>query len=403
MTEPAAPGRAESEASRPSAGRPGGESAGPGREAAERRRIPLAGDEPIRVTTLELFFDLVFAFTLTQLSALLHARLTIAHGVQVLLIFGLLWWMYAGYAWLTNTRSPVLAPERLLLVIAMAGFLVVGLAIPRSFGPDGVLLGIGYLVVVCVHAGLYARLNRNIFRVAPFNVLSALLVIGAGLAGGAAGYGLWAAALLVQAGSPLIVHPGGRFEVGPAHFAERHGALVIVAIGESVAAIGAGAHGLALRAGLVLASVTGLALAAVLWWAYFGNGDDERGEQAMTAAAPPARAGLALTAYFYAHMPLLLGIVGIATGVRAAIADPGTAQLGAACALGAGGCAFAAGTAAFRLALHTGPVQLRLLAAAFALCTVALGATVAIEAQVIVLTAALAVMLAAERRSGSPG
>ena len=117
-------------------------------------------DLPQRVSTLELFFDLVFVFTITQLTSYLARDVTLAAAGRVLLVFGLLWWMYGGYAWLTNTRTPSLAPERLLLLLGMAGFLVIGLSIPHAFGAngshgrDGLALGLGYLVVVCVHSGL---------------------------------------------------------------------------------------------------------------------------------------------------------------------------------------------------------------------------------------------------------
>ena len=129
---------------------------------------------PLRVTTLELFFDLVFAFTLTQLASLLVHHFSPSGALEVLLVFGVLWWMYGGYAWLTNTRAPNRTPERLLLLVGMAGFLVCGLAIPHGFGPgdtgDRVALGLGYLLVVVVHSALFYRVNRNIIRVAPFNV-----------------------------------------------------------------------------------------------------------------------------------------------------------------------------------------------------------------------------------------
>jgi low temperature requirement protein LtrA len=399
------------------------------------------GNQPIRVTTLELFFDLIFAFTLTQLAVVLTPGKTsvwAASVFRVLLIFGLLWWMYGGYAWLTNTRSPVRNPERLLLVFGMTGFLIVGLAIPEAFGGDGVAFGLGYLLVVLVHAVLYARVNRQIWRIAPFNVTSALLVIAAGLASGSARYVLWVAALVIQAGAPLVVRLGGRFEIRPGHFAERHGALIIVAIGESVAAIGIGAIGRPVTIKLVVAAVAGLALSVALWWMYFGSGDDERGEQAMRAAAETRRPRLALSAYFYAHMPMLLGIVfaaagvteavrqgagssvaeavGRARGVAGAVGHVGSAAEAvghargaaeavglargggwpAALALGIGAAAFAGGTAAFRAALRTGPTRLRLAAAAFALATVPLGALVAIEAQLGLITAGLAVMLVTE-------
>src|SRR6266704_1006499 len=100
-----------------------------------------------------------------------------------------------GYAWLTNSRAPVRTPERLLLVLGMTGFLIVGLAIPSGFGRDGVAFGLGYLLVVLVHAVLYARVNRHIWRIAPFNVASAVLVIAAGFAGGVLRDSLWVAAL----------------------------------------------------------------------------------------------------------------------------------------------------------------------------------------------------------------
>ncbi len=360
------------------------------------------------MTTIELFFDLVFAFTLTQLTALLARRLTAAGLAQVLLIFGLLWWMYAGYAWLTNTRAPVSAASRILLLAGMAGFLAAGLAIPRGLGPGGLVLGLGYLVAVAVHAILYYRVNPGIVKVAIFNLASALLVVAAGVIGvtdgqaGQAGYALWAAALAIQISSPLVVHPGGRFEIRPAHFAERHGALIIVAIGESVAAIGVGAAGLPVSASLVTASVLGLALAAVLWWAYFGTGDDGRGERSMRAARPADRPGLALAAYFYAHIPLLLGIVLVAVGMRAAIRAGGQPHLTTALVLGGGAALFFAGEAAFRRALRTGRIMLCVTGAVFALLTSALGATVAIEAQQAMLAAGLAVVLALDARTAAP-
>ena len=227
-------------------------------------------DLPLRVSTLELFFDLVFVFTITQLTSMLARDISFAAAGRVLLIFGLLWWMYGGYAWLTNTRTPSGAPERLLLLLGMAGFLIIGLAIPHAFGGDGargrdgLALGLGYLLVVVVHGGLYLRVNRNIWRIFPFNLASAVLVITAGLITAPGAYALWAAALAIQVLSPLVVRVGGRFDIQPAHFVERHGALMIVALGESVADIGIGAEGQRVTSALALSAALGLALAASL-------------------------------------------------------------------------------------------------------------------------------------------
>jgi low temperature requirement protein LtrA len=363
---------------------------------------------PLRVSTLELFFDLVFAFTLTQLTALLAGHLSLAGVAQVPLVFGVLWWMYGGYAWLTNARTPDRTVERLLLLAGMAGFLVVGLAIPRGFshsGPSraGLALGLGYLVVVLMHSILYYRVNRNIVRIAPFNIASALLVILAGVVGGPAAYPLWAAALAVQVLSPLVTRLAGRFEIQPAHFAERHGALIIVALGESVAAVGIGASRLAVSVQVVTAAVLGLALSAALWWIYFGGSDDERARRAMDAAEREQRPRLALSGYFYPYIPMLLGIVVLSAGLKLTIGSAAQAHPAReAFALGAGVALFLAGDAMFRRALVFGARELRrawprCAMTVFALATTALGTTVAIDAQLAALLAGMVAMLAAEQ------
>ena len=375
-----------------------------------------AAELPLRVSTLEIFFDLVFAFTLTQLTAVLASQLSWQGGAQVLLIFGLLWWMYGAYAWLTNSRPPVHTAERLLLLVGMAGFLVIGLAIPQGFGRYGIVLGLGYLLVVIVHAALYYRVNANILRVAPFNVGSALLITLAGLLHRSAGpaswpsYVLWATALVVQLGSPLIVHPKGLFELRPAHFCERHGALLIVAIGESVAAVGIGASGPASLAApvswrLLASAVLGLAVAAALWWIVFVSGDSERAEQVLTEATGERRTALALSAYFYGNIPLLLGLIALAAGIlrevvqAAGHAGPraGTpASVAQAAVLAAGSALFLTGDVIIRWQLGTGPVRLRVAAAAAALATSAAGVFAGLNAQLVLVAVVLVAPLVAE-------
>ena len=152
---------------------------------------------------------------------------------------------------------------------------------------------------------------------------------------------------------------------------------------------------------MVLPAVIGLAVSAALWWTYFGDGDDERAEQAMAATDPDRRAGLSLATY-YAHIPILLGVVTLAAGTALTI---GTAAQphhgGQAVAVGGGAALFLAGSAWFRWALRIGPVALRLAGAGFALVTAALGAAVSVEAEGAVLLAGLVAMLAAERRAGA--
>ena len=357
-------------------------------------------DLPLRVSTLELFFDLVFVFAITQLTGILSHDVSVEDGFRVLLVFGVLWWMYGGYVWLSNARTPVRMAERLLMLLGMAGFLIVGLAIPQAFGRDGVALGLGYLIVVVIHGWLYQRVNRNIARVAPFNLAAALLIVGAGAVRGWAAYVLWAAALALQQLSPLFTRVRGRFDIQPSHFVERHGALVIVVFGESVVDIGIGAEGHAVTVSLALSAVLGLALAAALWWAYFGVGDDERAEQAMLAADPAARPALALAAYFFAYIPMLLGVVALASGVKQAIVNTAsTLPAGPCVALGCGVGLFLAGSTAFRHALGIGALRYRAAASAVALAASAVGVTVSVAAEMAVLTVMVAAALAVESRA----
>lgn len=331
------------------------------------------GNSIQRVSTLELFFDLVFVFTLTQLTHLLAEKLNPAGIAQVLLIFGVSWWMYGGYAWLTN-HLPVDRPvRRLLLLVAMSAFLVQALAIPHAFGDNGLAFGLAYLAVVLVHAGLFWQATRAITRTALFNVISALLVVAAGFVhGGPLDYGLWGIALAVQWITPYL---GGisNFRIQPGHFVERHGLLMIVAFGESVVAIGIGAAGLPVDLGLVAAAVLGLALVSCLWWAYF-VGDSERAEEALADAAPERRPRLAIHGFFYAHIPMLLGVVCIAVGVTSAI-EHAFEPLGPrpSVALAGGVALYLAGDIAFRRILRIGRSRTRALVAVAALATVPLG------------------------------
>ena len=381
------------------------------RDAGQTAANQEADDDqfPLRVSTLEIFFDLVFAFTLTQLTSVLASRVSWLAVGQVILIFGLLWWMYGGYAWLTNARPPVHATERLLLLIGMAGFLIVGLAIPRGFSDYGLVLGLGYLLVVLVHAGLYYRVNANILRVAPFNIASALLVIVAGLLHGPSGsatwlaYIFWIGALVVQLGSPLVVPVPHLFELRPAHFSERHNALLIIAIGESVAAVGIGAAGPATQPGavswrLLASAVLGLAVAAAQWWIVFGSGDEVQAERTLTDASSERRTRLALSAYFYGFIALLLGLVATAAGVLRSViltatphapAMPVSVRAGQAAILAGGAALFLAGNVINRRQLTAEPVRLRIMAAAAVLASTGVGVAAGLEAQLVVVIALL--------------
>ncbi|WP_433208591.1 low temperature requirement protein A [Dactylosporangium sp. CS-047395] len=277
-----------------------------------------------RVSTIELFFDLVFVFTVTQLASVLVHHVDWAHTGQVLLMLGLIWWMYAGYNWLTNAVAPSSTTRRTLLLAGMVGFLIISLAVPEAFHEDGWAFGIGYAIVIVVHSTLFLHaddngsIGRAIANLAPINGLCAALVLTGGFLHGGWRTGLWAAALAVIVAAPYLQRMGS-WTINAGHFAERHGLVVIVAIGESVVAIGLAFRDAHLDAGTLAVAVLGLAIAYYLYWTYF-SGDEARAEHALHAETDPARkARLGVFAYGYAHVLLLAGIVGTAVGVELSV------------------------------------------------------------------------------------
>ncbi|MGE5828934.1 MAG: low temperature requirement protein A [Micromonosporaceae bacterium] len=368
-------------------------------EPAER-----VGTEPaVRVSTLELFFDLVFVSTMTALTAVLAKDLTWRGLGNIGLLLGVILWMYGGYAWLTNAVAPTNRLRRTLVLVGMGGFLVMALAIPDAFGASGWAFGAGYFVVNAVHSGLFLHSagpgGVAVMRgLAPLNLLSAGLVLAGGFLPGPWRYASWAAALAVQIITPYL-HSLGGYSISAAHFVERHGLVVIVALGESIVAIGIGAAGLTLDLRLVAVAVLGLTLSYYLWWVYF-EGDDGGAERALAAVEPQRRPRAALNAYGYAHYPLLLGIVVLAAGVKVAIAKS-TAELtlAQALALGGGVALFLFGDVAYRRVLSIGRSRYRLWGAIGVLATVPLGLVRAV-AQLVPLIVVLLAMLVIEARAG---
>jgi low temperature requirement protein LtrA len=369
---------------------------------------PYEPDEPgsdtrepeVRVSTLELFFDLVFVFTITELTSVLAHHPTGQGLLRVSLMLVVIFWMYGGYAWLTNVVAPNRLAYQLLLLGGMAGFLVISLAIPTAFGDGGLAFGLAYLAVILIHAGMFTRSEGAsaiaILKVAPLNVLAAVALVAAGLAGGAARGALWALALAVIL-LPSLRPPDPRFEIGPGHFVERHGLVVIVALGESVVAVGIGATGHEVTAGLVAVAVLGLGLSACLWWVYFGEGEDERALDAMVATPARQRPRIALRGFYHWHLLILLGIVALASALERAIASPtDSLSFARSLALGGGTALFLVGDALFRRTLSIGRPRWRLIAAALALATVALGPEIASVAQLAALVAVLSACLAIE-------
>jgi low temperature requirement protein LtrA len=361
-----------------------------------------------RVSTLELFFDLVFVFTITQLAEYLEEDLSFAALGNVVLILAVLWWMYSGYAWLTNAVAPNSTTRRTLLLTGMAGFLLMSLAIPEAFGEYGWLFGASYLVVTVVHSLLFRSAGPDAqvaMRVlTPMNILAAVLVLGGGFLDEPYRHLCWVAAPLIQIGTGYV-HKIGMHSIAAGHFVERHSLVVIVAIGESIVATGLGFRGVHLDAGSILVAVLGLCISYYLWWYYFA-GDDSRSEHVLaTLDDPLRRARLALNAWGYAHYPMLLGIIILSVGIKETVGhafEP--LHFSAAAVLGGGVALYILGHAWFLRLTRLRGVRHRLIAAVLVLATIPLGPVVAI-AQLVAIPLIMAVVAIIEdvpevRRSG---
>ncbi|NGY61125.1 low temperature requirement protein A [Lentzea sp. NEAU-D13] len=356
-----------------------------------------------RVSTLELFFDLVFVFTITQLTRKLADDTSpLGFGQVVIMLFVILW-MYFGYVWLTNAVPPNTALRRVLLMAGMGGFLVIALAIPNAFEAAGPAFGIGYLIVNLVHSGLFISAGgpgsaAAMARLAPFNLGSAGLVMIGGFLPSTWRAVAWTAAVVLMIVSPYVNRRHGEFQIRSAHFVERHGLVVIVALGESIIAIGIGAAGLPLNLQLVVAALLGLALVYQMWWCYFGRDQDVRAEHSLLNMTRSERARAALSAFGWAHAPILLGIVVVAVGVKKTIGHATEhLYLSGALALGGGVAIFLAGQVYFRLRLRIGTVKWRVIGTVAALATVPIGLWLAI-AQVTALVLVVGALLAVEEK-----
>ena len=278
-----------------------------------------------RVTPLELFFDLVFVFAITQVTALLAAQPTWGGLLRGLVVLAALWWAWAAYAWLTNTLNPEEGLVRIAMFVVMGAMLVCALAVPEAFGDHGVIFGVAYLVVRAMHIALYAIAARGdpdllgaVLRMLPSSTISGFLILGAGFLEGKERTTLWILALAIDY-LGVLVGRGQGWRLSPGHFVERHGLVVIIAIGESIVALGVSASGTPLTAGVITTALVGMTIATALWWTYFDWLVIVL-EHRLREATGTAQTTLARDAFSYLHFVMVAGIVLFAMSLKKALA-----------------------------------------------------------------------------------
>jgi low temperature requirement protein LtrA len=307
-----------------------------------------------RVTSLELFFDLVFVLALTQCTALMAATPTWEGVLKGLLVLGVLWWSWVGYAWLTSVVDPEEGSVRLVMFAAMAALLVAALCVPGAFGSEALLFAGAYGAVRGAHIALFVlasredeALRRSVVGLAGSTAIGVGLLVAAAFAGDGVRVGLWGLALVLDMGGPFLFGADG-WTLVPGHFAERHGAIIIIALGESVAAIGAGSRA-GVDAGVVASAVLGIVVAAGLWWLYFDVVAIVAERRLTKAAVGRERNEIARDSYSYLHLPMVAGIALVALGLKKTLAHVDT-PLGAvpAAAMLGGGALYLLAHVAFR-------------------------------------------------------
>jgi low temperature requirement protein LtrA len=277
--------------------------------------------EESRVTPLELFFDLVFVLALTQCTALMADQPTWEGLAKGLLVLGVMWWSWVGYAWLTSVVNPEEGAVRLVVFAAMAAFLVVALCVPGAFTDEALLFACAYAIVRFSQIALFVLASRDDpgLRHAVWGLLASTavgvgLLVAASFADGSLQGGLWALALTLDMGGPLLIDPSG-WRLEPGHFAERHGLIVIIALGESIVAIGVGAEA-GVTTGVVVAACIGIAIAAALWWLYFDIVALVAERRLSNAKPGRERNTIARDSFSYLHLPMVAGIVLVALGLK---------------------------------------------------------------------------------------
>ncbi len=276
---------------------------------------------------LELFFDLVFVFAITQVTGLLAADPTWIGFGRGLAVLALLWWAWVGYSWLSTAVDPEEGWVRVGFIAAMAAMFVAALATDGALGNEAMAFAVSYAVVRVMQVVLLLGVawseppfRRAVLSLAPSFVVGPALLIVAAAASGPVRGALWAAALVIDFGGPLLGGSAG-WRLSPAHFAERHGLILIIALGEAIVSVGVASEGRPLDTPMVLVALLTILLTAAMWWTYF-DVVALVGEQRLHALTGKDRNALARDSYSYLHLLLVSGTVLVALGIKKLGADP---------------------------------------------------------------------------------
>ena len=293
----------------------------------QRLRLGASLRQEDRVLPLELFFDLVFVLAITQCTTLMSHNTTWEGLGQGMLVLALLWWSWTAYAWLTSVVDPEEGGVRIALFAAMAGFLIAAICVPEAFGGLGTEFALAYAAVRIAQIFLLAiagrddpSFRRSVTGLAIGTAIGVSLLIAGSFLDPGLQAAVWGVALILDMGEPYLFGSEG-WRLVPGHFAERHGLIVIIALGESIVAIGLGA-GSHLTWGIAAAAALGIGVVAALWWVYFDIVALVSARRLMRAPEGKVRNELARDSYSYIHFLLVAGIILLALGLKKSLGHP---------------------------------------------------------------------------------
>jgi low temperature requirement protein LtrA len=318
-----------------------------------RSRRPLTTTEDQSATFIELFFDVVFVYAVTQTVSLVHEDLSWAGLGRAVVVFWLVWWAWTQYTWALNSADTAHPAVDAVMLVATAIAFLMAVTVPDAFGDAGLWFAASYIVVRTVGLGLYVRVawddvakRAAVRKLAVFSLGGLAAVAAGGLVDGEARAWLWAAALLLDIFSAVVAGTAEGWDIRPDHFGERHGLIVIIALGESLIVAAAGLTGAELTAQTVAVAILAVSVTAALWWSYF-VGFKPAVDEALSRREGMERTHFARDAYSFLHFPIVFGIVLLAVAIEEAVAHPHEPlPVGASVALVGGVVLFVGATAA---------------------------------------------------------
>ena len=296
---------------------------------SDKARASIVSPDGQSVTFVELFFDLVFVFSVTQVAHLLGHHLDWTGIAQAVLVFWLVWWAWTQFTWALNAADTTNEVVELgtLLATGVAFFMAVSL--PGAFGDNAIWFAVPYVAVRVIGLGLYTWVawvadpsqHAAVRSFALMSVGGLVAVLAGAIAGPPTLYWLWGLAILLDVIATLVGGEAEGWNLHPEHFGERHGLFVIIALGETLIVAGGGLIGIEITPTALAVGALTVATVCALWWSYFGSAKSLL-DRALEEAEATSQTKLARDAYSLGHFPMILGVIGVAASLVTIVGHP---------------------------------------------------------------------------------